>query len=429
MTKFEPVELTYEQKEKLETMRIGFMAACPFYAHYFYAEMNEVFTTGVKTAATDGRNIFLNPNYMQTLKISEGVFVYAHEVEHVICKHPQRMKHHAKEGTIGSHPYECATFNECADYVINANLLDEGVGSMNPSWLFAQDVDGNDIAEEVYERKYKTRPPGGGGGPNQGSTFGQSSKSPKGAQRDKTADADGGHMDEVLEPPVDPVTGQEDLPTESEFKEAIARAAAVAKAAGKLSDSMAKRVEEMLEPQIDWAEHIRLLLTGKIGSRKETWDRPNRRRLALNPIIITPGRRGHGADTVAVAIDTSGSIYASPKALEAFFAEVGGILQDIRPKRIVMIEVDAEVKRVREASSLDDLSDILSAPVKGGGGTRFEPFFEYLEREQIKPEAAIYLTDLRGSFPDTAPDYPVVWASIEDGAAPFGDTVRIQVKG
>ncbi len=412
---YTPVALTAEQAAALEVTRIGLMAACPFYAHYFYSEMVEVFTTDVPTAATDGRRIFINPDYICPLSVQERVFAYAHEIDHVISRHPQRMKSYALGNGLGDKPWDQRQFNVAADYCINAGLLETGVGRMNPDWCYADDVDGSQLTEDVYARKWK-KPP---------ETYGRSKAGAKVGAGKGTGSPTA--TDDVLPPEVDPVTGQEDLPSDGEFKEAVARAAAAAKAMGKLPAGLAARVDEILQPQVDWTEHVRMLLTGRMGSRRETWDRPNRRRLALNPIIVMPGRRGYGAELVVVALDTSGSIYAAPRALAAFFAEVGGVLDDVRPRRVILIECDAKVQRVQEAGSIGELEHARTQGVKGGGGTRFEPVFEHLAAENLVPETLVYLTDLQGSFPDEAPGYPVVWCSIEKGTAPFGDVVTIEV--
>ena len=415
---FTPVEMTPSQKQAMEVARVGFMAACPFFAHFFYSEMKEMATLDVPTAATDGRTIFYNPEYMEGLKPAERVFVLGHETDHVMCRDPQRAATYAREGNCRGTPFDMQQMNVSMDYVRNALLLETGVGLMNPSWCYADDVTGDALAEEVYARKYKKQP-------KEPSTYGSSSKAPKGAKRDKAADAAGGSFDQVLPPPVDPVTGKEDVPDDNQFKEAVARAAAAAKAMGKMPAQFQKRVDELLQPQVNWCEHVRTLVTGRIGARKETWDRPNRRRLALNPMLILPGRRGHGAELVVVALDTSGSIFCAPKALEAFFSEVGGILADVRPRRVILIECDACVGRVSEAATLDDLDYTRKAGVTGGGGTSFVPPFEYLAEHGLVPDCMVYLTDLEGSFPKK-PAYPVVWCTIKDHPVPFGDKVVIK---
>lgn len=417
---------TAEEKYALEVARVGFMASCPFYAHYFYSEMKEVFTYDIPTAATDGRNIFINPKYVAGLKLAERVFVYAHEVDHVICRHPQRAKHYRSEKEISGKPFDHDQANVAMDYVINAGLLEQGVGQMNPSWCYDPNTTGEDLWEEVYVRHYKDKPPGQGGG----STFGGSGKGSKGAKGDGQADAAGGRFDNVLDPAVDPVTGKEDIPTEAEFKEAIARAAGAAKAMGKFPGSLQRRVAEILEPQIDWREHVRMLLTGTMGARHETWNRLNRRYAALGalssrPIPQFPGRRGFGAGTVVCVVDNSGSI--SEKELSAFFAEVGGVLADVRPKKVILMWCDAEVRQVDEARSLDELQHIRAQGSPGGGGTNFRPPFDYVEREGIVPDQLIYITDMMGCFPDEKPGYPVMWCKTTDYEAPWGEQVRIKV--
>jgi predicted metal-dependent peptidase len=141
--------------------------------------------------------------------------------------------------------------------------------------------------------------------------------------------------------------------------------------------------------------------------------------------MIMPGRKGHGCGVVAVGVDTSGSI--TPKEISAYMAEVGAILADVRPQGVVLFECDAAVQRVSEANTLDELEVIMARGVSGGGGTAFTPVFDEINKRGLKPEALIYCTDMYGSFPDTPPNYPVIWAATTDVRAPFGDVVRLKV--
>jgi predicted metal-dependent peptidase len=436
---YKEVKLTPEQKTVMEIARVGFMNAAPFFCYYFYAEMKEVPTMDIQTAATDGRRIFYNPEYFAGLKPLERVFVLAHEVYHTVSRHPQRMKHYRNEGGFRSMPWSVELFNVCAGYVINADLVANNIGMCNPEWLLDPLVKPADLVEDVYEKYAEQMPPQGGeqgsasgatSGGHQNPTYGQSGGG-RGGKPDKVAAGQGGVFDKVLEPETDPVTGKEDLPDQAEFQEAIARAAGAAKAMGNMPGSFQRLVDEILEPQISWREHIRMLITGKVGSRHETWDRPNRRRIVLNTrnpldgqntIMYLPGRRGFGANDVAVAIDTSGSI--GDKELAAFRAEVGGILADVRPKRVYVIWCDATVHGVDVVSSLDEAR---AMSPKGGGGTDFRPPFEWLEENQVRPEAFIYLTDLIGPFPSEAPAYPVIWCATTKEEVPWGEVVRIRV--
>lgn len=417
-----PCVLTPNQQRVAEIARVGFMTSSPFYAHIFYAECKEVFTTEVPTAATDGRRIYINPEYLEKLKPAEAVFVYAHEVDHIINRDPQRMRAHKHSNDVRGKPFDAQHFNVTFDYRINAGLIEQGVGMMNPSWCYAPDVSGDEIGEDVYVKKWKDKKGGGSGAV--ATTWGSSGKAPKGAQPDAASAQHG--MDQLMEPEVDPVTGAVDELSDQELKEAVARAATAAKAMGNMPANLQRKIDEILAPQVDWRKHIRMLMTGKIGNRSETWERPNRRRLVLNPLVIMPGRRGYGCELAAVAVDTSGSI--SDKELNTFLAEVGGILADVRPKEVIFFACDAKVQQTERLRSLDELGEVKAKGVKGGGGTSFIPPFEELEKLNLRPETFVYCTDMMGQFPEEPPPYPVIWAATTDHVAPWGETIRVQLQ-
>jgi predicted metal-dependent peptidase len=435
------VRLTTDQENDRVVTLAGFMRYAPFFCYYWYDQITEFPTLDIDTAATDGRRIFYNPEYMATLKPLERVFVLAHETEHAIYKHSTRMKFYHEQGCIGDLPYDPAFFNRCADYIINADLITNNIGTCNTEWLFDPIVKGDELVEDLYRERYVLPPQGGGSGDQLGSSPGPAER-PQGptygeagrrtyTKPDKRASARGGGFDDVLEPQVDVATGKDDLPSDMEFREAIARAAdAAERSQGSIPGSMKRLIQETLEPQISWREHLRLLVTGKIGSRGETWSRPNRRRLALSSVgrglpVYLPGRNKYGAGLVVVAIDNSGSI--NERMLSTFFAELSGVINDCRPKRVMVVFCDAAIQKVAEASSLDELASIRAEGAHGGGGTRFEPVFEYLAENNLKPDTAIYFTDMYGSFPKEKPSYSVIWAATTDVKPPFGDVVRVKI--
>ena len=73
--------------------------------------------------------------------------------------------------------------------------------------------------------------------------------------------------------------------------------------------------------------------------------------------------------------------------------------------------------------------DITGSPpeVGGGGGTDFNPVFDWVAQEGMEPDALVYFTDLCGPFPKKAPDYPVIWCATTKQEAPFGKTIHIDV--
>ena len=66
-----------------------------------------------------------------------------------------------------------------------------------------------------------------------------------------------------------------------------------------------------------------------------------------------------------------------------------------------------------------------------GGGTRFAPVFNWINRQNDTPDFCIMFTDL-GSHFEEEPEYPVLWAStvpIWEGInePPFGEAVEIEL--
>lgn len=436
-------KLTASQEKAMTEARVAFMRACPFFAYYYYDQMVEHPTYAMPTAATDGRRIMYNPSFMEKLKPQERCFVLAHEVYHTIWRHPLRMREYRRTGLVRRLPYIAKLYNVAADYVINHVLVSLSIGLCNPEWLYDPTIHGNQLVEDVYEALYKKLPPPppqgrpcpeGEPGEGEGKSEGKEGRPmprpsvrgmhQKGGKPD--LDAKEGQFDEVLEPYVDPATGREDVPGDNEFKEAIARAAAAAKASGGVPGAFKSMIDEIMEPQVQWKEHIRMLVTGKVGHRRETWATPNRRRLVLNPIIYLPGRTGHGARLVVCAVDSSGSV--DDNQIAAFMAEMGAILNDCRPKEVMVIWCDHAVQRIDTARSLDELADIRVKGAPGRGGTSFKPPFKHVEKAGIVPDTLVYLTDM---YPNDGwpvePKYPVIWCATTPVKAPFGDTVQIKV--
>jgi hypothetical protein len=92
-------------------------------------------------------------------------------------------------------------------------------------------------------------------------------------------------------------------------------------------------------------------------------------------------------------------------------------------RRVVVSPIDRcrcpEGRHVR-----DGRADQSSA--HGGRGTEFGPCSDWLDEHGIQPQTLVFLTDLCGSFLETAPSYPVLWASTGGRHAPFGEVVPMQ---
>jgi predicted metal-dependent peptidase len=300
-------------------------------------------------------------------------------------------------------PYDAQSMNVATDLVINDTLIASDVGEYDSAWLHDTKLGTyQDSALDVYRRVY------------------QQGKGDK-----------GGRFDEHLDPGA---AGDKDAHSAAaernaqEWATAVAAGAAAAAAQGKLpaGTPLAEFFNKVLQPEVPWAEKIEAFFARKVGSGAFDWRRPDRRLIMRD--IYAPGRSGHGAGTVVVAIDTSGSIYADPSLLKRFFTEMRGILDEVKPRRLLVMWIDAAVHAVDE---VEEASDLTSLKPKGGGGTDFRPAFDWIAKEQLEPDALIYLTDGYGTFPAAAPSYPTLWGNISPELKPthypFGEVVDVPV--
>jgi predicted metal-dependent peptidase len=176
-------------------------------------------------------------------------------------------------------------------------------------------------------------------------------------------------------------------------------------------------MEGAAEAAVDWRERLRRHWSDTIPA-DYSWMRPNRRHVWAG--LYLPGVVCEGVGEVAIAVDCSGSV--SARQLRLFEAEVRSILEGQRPERVYVLYFDAVVQRVEtyEAGERIDLNPV------GGGGTEFGPCFGWLDDRGIRPQTLVFLTDLYGSFPLSAPSYPVLWASTGSRKAPFGEVIPMQ---
>jgi predicted metal-dependent peptidase len=426
-----PVTLTPEQEKKWSDTRTALLWHAPAFSHIFYTLLQNnrqrnakgdtygaIFTDSeaIPIAATDGSNLIFKPETFFALTLNQRIFVVAHEIMHNILNHPvlghmfrMRGKVAFSDGTELDYDHE--TMNVAEDYVINAILIDGNIGQMPTDAAGKQMgcydtaiATGNDASLDTYRKIYKKPNPKGGGGGGNGP---------------------GPAFDTLLPPGSsvgqDPQTASNSR-NQAQWQTEVASAMSAAKAMGKLPAGLQRVFEQILDPVVDWQEQIKAMFARKVGGGAYDFRKPDRRMITRD--IYAPGRTGFAAGTVVVAVDTSGSI--GQEELDMFMAEMSGIIEDVKPEQLVIIWCDAEVNRVDYAEDSDDLNTIRCKGAVGGGGTSFIPVFNRIDEEGLTPEALVYLTDGLGSFPNAAPNYPVIWGDILGSVKyPFGDVVNI----
>lgn len=324
----------------------------------------------IKTLAVDGKRMFYNADFVMTLSDSLCRSAIAHEVMHCVFEHVGRRG--------ARNPRK---WNQAGDFAINLTLKDAGF-EIGQGWLLS-DAYRDMSADQIYD------------------------------MLPDSPDDDGNDpLDEIFDG--DP-TDQE--AANIEWKLATVQAAQAAKKAGNLPGALDRFVEEITTNKVDWREQLKRYIT-QISKDDYAWSRPNRRFLSAGAYL--PGLYSENMGDIVVAIDTSGSI--DQRTLDTFGAEVKAVVAAVRPTKTTVIYCDSYINHVDEFGPHDELRFKLH----GGGGTDFNPPFQYVDEQGIRPECLIYLTDLYGPFPP-APQYPTIWVATTNEAVPFGEAVRIEV--
>lgn len=421
-------KLTPAQEKFLGDARSYMILRAPFWAHYLYNEMELwPITPGAvpSIAATDSHKIFVDVETMMAggMNIKHCAFVLAHEVCHgflddLLISVKWRADEQVEVEPGVFLPYDPKLMNMAMDYRINAMLVTAKIGDM-PTGMFQGLYDPNISREgmescvEIYKKLYQQS--GGRGG--QGSQPGD----------DGSGQGHGG-FDVHLEP------GQKQVEALGSGKRVQAIAAAVeahkAGGQGELPGALQRLVGELLDPKVPWQDHLRATMQRAAGDPSYDWRYLEKRLMVRNPPMYFARQSHLGCGTIVVAGDTSGSITDS--MLRAFMSEIGGIINDLNPARVVVLWCDADVHNVHDMDDPTDIQDLLDLverdPIQGGGGTRFEPVFDWVADELgEEPDMLVYLTDLYGSFPQQEPDYPVIWGSISGATPPWGEVVDVEI--
>ncbi len=115
------------------------------------AKANIEYRTDLKyhTAAADGRNVYIDPDYFKKLDEEERVFLIAHEFMHNKCGHMYRIKD--SNGVMR----DLDAWNYAADAVTNANLERDGF-TISEGYVNRPEAI-NYSVEEFYEIVMKER--------------------------------------------------------------------------------------------------------------------------------------------------------------------------------------------------------------------------------------------------------------------------------
>ena len=335
--------------------------------------MQHILTDATKTADVDGKVIRYNPNFIQRQSIAQFAGLMAHECWHVAFQHMARR---------GSR--DPIIWNAAGDYIINYMLTKAGF-EIPTHGLLDYKYDDTWTTDKVYDDLIK-----------------------------ECKDFNIETM--ILD--LREREGQEEISLDSEITSIIVRARTqsqiLGKGIGEIPNEILRIIDELLNPKLPWPIILHKFLDRRI-KEEYSWARKNRRYKKE----YMPSLHSYGLGHLTFAIDTSGSI--DDKELQEMLSEIKGIQQTFHPEHMTIIDCDSQI---HEVYSIDQNTDIMSLEFHGGGGTRFQPVLDYVEKHPT--QALIYFTDLYGESELNQVNYPILWICNSDhDPAPIGETVYV----
>ncbi len=337
-------------------------------------------------AATDGRDIFLNPEFLQSLPKEQQDGILLHEILHAALLHSLRLNEREPE-----------LWNIAADIVVNGTISRQTGIELPPGGLRDEQLEHLSV-EEVYELLRSDED-----------------------DRFELADLDilamkAGDAGDY------PARGLEQKERElltAHWRQAIQQATAVARANqwGKLAIGSEREFEMVVNPQLDWKAQLWRFLV------RTPTDFLNFDRRFVGRGLYLEALQGESV-RVYLAIDTSGSI--GSETLRLFMSELDGILGSYPHLKCDLYYADTDLYGPYRLNV-----DTPIPPPEGGGGTSFVPFFDRIAAtyDEHTQAVCIYLTDGFGEFPPATPVLPTLWVVTPGGLDvsqfPFGEAIRL----
>lgn len=427
-----------------------------FLAHSKLMSMSWQWSDAVPYGATDGATLLLNRKGLNKLASKPNgagliAFLLVHEALHALLGHGWRL------AKLPDHN----TANIAADYVINAMIANRNreigkeVFPLIDGVLLDEQLSGDNSVEQLYRALTKSQPqPHPQPQPKQNDTdTNDQPQAPTDGDQDSDQDSDqdddtstpdsGGGSDansdigdseqdlsdfvgtgapDTFEPQAeDGETQQEVIDRIEEANDSIFIADEIDRRQQGTDGSTANRLQsQRTSSSLSWPDLLREWLTKR---SRNGWDAPFNNPIFQTTGLIAAGRRTRNAGEIVLVLDTSGSI--GQRTYDRFLSEAQAVLDDLKPDKVHLLSVSHVVA---DAVTLE-AGDTVPAKLKGGGGTRFKPAFDWVAEHAHDVDVMVYLTD--GYSNDlneiTNVEFPLLWLSTGERADKFraGEVIEI----
>lgn len=368
-------------KYDIDVLKRKMLVKYPFFgsvvANVEYEENEEI-----ETAETDGKVIYYNPLFLESLSIEEQLCIFAHEVCHIAFNHVLRGEGKEEE-----------TWNDAADAVTNALLKRDGL-KLADGMVDIKDAINYDV-EELYEKLLE-----GGKQPNKKD---QNDNSPNGNSK-KSAGPNNHSMwkDAVKKHKMD--EGKKDDKTEIKKKqkecESLGERGAfkknleekkrkltelkeqITKQAGTTTNQSLRDVKEIgnAKPLIDWRYILRETIKYDVD-----WSYKN---AYIEDGVVFANLEEQPMPETEIVLDTSGSI--DETLLKNFLRECKNILKHSKLKVGCFDTKFYGFEEIRTEEDIENMKFV------GGGGTNFDAAVNAFSR---RVENKIIFTDGEACMP------------------------------
>ena len=350
-----------------------------------------------ETAYTDGKRIVFGIKFLDELSDSEIDFILMHEVLHIALRHCNRGQD--KDNKL---------FNMACDIVVNSNILKSKNMNINSISLRkygeSMHLAPNNregylyTAEEVYEMLLKNNVD-----QKQSSFTDDHSKWKKNDKEDRE------WIQKILDAKVN---------IENKNK--------IEKQPGDIPFCIQRMYQELVNSNVDWRTALCDFVQEIVCDY--SFSPPDRR--YQDQSFFLPDFNDHEKEVknILFMVDTSGSI--NNEMLTKLMSEVKGAIDQFGGKLQGYLGFfDAKVV---PPVAFDSSDELLKIKPYGGGGTRFDIIFDYVNQYMIDnlPKCIVILTDGNALFPDVklTNNIPVLWGIINsDVTPPWGRFVKVDI--
>jgi predicted metal-dependent peptidase len=411
-------------KDKLTRAKIQMFKKSPFFSYIMtHLNFKEVTDEDIPTMGVDANgNLYWNKKWVKTLPESQLIGVLAHEACHIALLHLERTG--TRQNDI---------FNIANDIIVNDILIQEGFDLPSqgcipdryhcfeiPQIGYKVERINEKCSEQIYDEIYPLLPKI----KHMIASFGDGDgKGKKG--KSKALDGFDKHIYGKKKGKGDGEGDSASKERERKWKKIVGEAAQLAKQRGQMPAGMERRIDDVLNAKINWKQELYQYVTSFIIN-DFSWNMPSRRYLGLGLYLPRPVKE---SVKVVVSIDTSGSI--GNDELKEFLSEMLGIGNSFPSLNMDIIICDADVHETYQLTK-DNIDDILSLKMTGGGGTDHKPVYKYVTEHLQDCKVLINFTDGYTNFPEEPEQYTFqsMWVINKTGCreedVPFGRVMKLK---